>query len=159
MNPSSPLSNNHQSSPGAAHLTVVETIYHVLDGGQPTVTEHRRSYQLLSQDSPLGPRRLTVGPEWQKLEQGWLSRLSVLHIENLEGTHFRVNPTPAELAQIEQLVVEVGFLASELTPDQVMPCWEIKPGRAFRGSPSPGKDIYLRCRNGSALCSLTLFPE
>lgn len=65
----------------AARIVVVETVYHQGAGGEPTCVEVKSSTQLTTDDQPY-QYDLQAGPEWKRLETGWLEKCSMLLISN-----------------------------------------------------------------------------
>lgn len=141
----------HQSS---SRITVVETVYHQTVPDQPTALESRFS-RFLASDEQVYVRRLTVGEDWQRLDTGWLKVASLLLVSNDEGRGQQVQPTDQERADIAARVIEVahGEYRSAILPD-----WLIPPGESLRGCPASLGNIWLRCRQGVARCTVVLFP-
>lgn len=110
-------------------------------------------------------RILRIGPEWQKLDPGWLQDASLLLLHNLEGTSLQVQPTPEERDEIAKRVIVVGVCneseyANMHDPEPVMlPFGFARPGRSLRLEPTELFQYRVRCANGTAKAVMHLFPR
>lgn len=140
-------------------LTVVETIYHQRGEKRPNYVEARYDFELGSTEQAY-QRELEVGPNWQKLDMGWVKNWSILHIKNEEGARIRklLNKTQQAVEQ-DNHTIEVGIkLANEDEDGEYQPLWVIPPSQDCRLQPFDPSLLYIRCRNGKADCTVTLFP-
>lgn len=141
------------AAPEISRFVVVESIYHQHHGRQPTGTEHRYQRWLSSNDQPY-VRELHLTEEWAPLDCGWLKSASLLHLHNIPPS-YKTYPTPGEAATNASKIIEVGLLVHP----PITVCFVVPPGETFRASPANLTPLYLRCRRGTANCTLTLFPE
>lgn len=98
-------------------------------------------------------RQLTVGPEWQALDCGWVERAGLMVLQNTEGKFPQVIPTEEERAAVAARVVELAY-----KPCPAFATWVVRPGAAHVGEPGDVKLLRVRCRSGTARCTLYLFP-
>ena len=149
----STLTSHQPQKKIADRVTVVETIYHQVQGEQPTTIESRYSRNLKT-DEQLYQRRFTVTEDWVLLDLGWAgNNISLLHISNEEGKFPHKIPTPEEIEEVARRVIEVSY-----APTSGMG-WSIPPGESIRGIPTRVESLFLRCVCGKAKCVLTLVPE
>lgn len=137
--------------PNQARITVIETIYFQSPDSQPIGTEDRTLITLDTDEQPY-IRNLTIGPEWKRLDAGWLETASLIHLRNNEGTYLDKHPTEEERAEMNGRIVEIAG-------DQTPPFALVRPGRSIRMEPYCLDSTFLRCCSGSAKCTLTIFPK
>jgi hypothetical protein len=163
-----------------ARLTVVEHSYYQSSekGRQPIAVNTGFCTEIDSDEEPYGPRRIIVGPEWRKLELGWMQNCSQLCLTNLAGTDLEVIPTPEERNAISKQVIEVGVLQTPDTDGVPRVFGWIRPGRSMRFEPYNLDAIMLRsqycipedtttylnkvwktCKPGSIKLSMSIFPQ
>lgn len=137
-----------------ARVTVVESVYHFLPKRQPQGSEVRYSRTLASAEQ-IYVRLMQIGPEWAKLDCGWVKAASMLVLSNEEGKGLDRVPTPAQRAETAARVVELATTTPEgaLVSTDLVP-----PGESLRRIPSELGWIWVRCRTGTALVTLTLVP-
>lgn len=135
-----------------ARVTVVESVYHFLPNRQPGGRELRHSRVLASHEQRY-ERTFRVGPEWQRLDPAWVKEASLFLLENEEGKGLTKIPSPAQRAEIDARIVEVG--AGKDGPSLVTDL--VPPGQSIRRIPAD-LNIWLRCRSGEAEVTLTLVP-
>jgi hypothetical protein len=138
-------------------LGVVETVYLQRPGGQPVSVESRFSRRLLSDEQPY-LRQFKVGPEWTLLDRGWLTECSCLVLSNEEGRFHQVQPTPEERDAALRKVVEVGVCFNDDMRDLIYRFAVVRPLESGRFEPADLAAIRIRCLDGPAKVSLTLFP-
>jgi len=137
----------------ADRVTVVETIYHQVQGEQPTTIDSRYSRNLETNEQ-LYQRRFTVAEDWTLIDLGWAGKnVSLLHISNEEGRFPHNIPTLEELEEAAKRIIEVSYV-----PTSGMG-WSIPPRESMRGLPTKVESLFLRCACGKAKCILTLVPE
>jgi hypothetical protein len=158
--------------PAGASLTVTgQCVYLSPDLDAPVVAPLRFCRPLLTAEQPYGPRRLTVGGEWQALDRGWLAEAgaSFLVLAN-DAPTFAVIPSAGQRAEAAAKVVEVYFapptpadagtrtMFSPKPPDRTpFAALLIHPGEQQPMTPGGG-EILVRCRAGEARCTLHLYP-
>lgn len=136
-----------------SRITVIGTVYFQEAEQQPVAVESAHSRVCEADEQPY-PRRFEVGEEWTPLPDGcWVSEASVMVLANAEGRGGRRNLTPAESEVVASHVVEVSF-SGGATADAV-----IVPRDDMRVAPANLSAIRLRCRSGTARCSVTIFPK
>jgi hypothetical protein len=133
-------------------LHVTEVLYHLVPGQEPVALPRRVNRSLGSGEQAFGPRRLTVGESWERLDCGWVERCAMLSIGNEEDRLAR-RPSPEQAAALAGRVVEVGqgesFAVTNVVP----------PGESVRLIPPNLKDVWLRCRQGKAAVVVLAVPE
>lgn len=133
----------------AGYVTVVETVYHQVVNQQPMGIPHNFQVALESDAVP-NVRRVSVTGEWQPIDLGWIEKPSMIHIVNEEGRRFSRNPSEAERLSVAERVVEVGYEGAAFL--------EVRPGRSERLTPVDAGRLRVRCRSGSAVCTVTVYP-
>lgn len=132
-------------------------------------------------------RTITVGEEWQVLELGHLKACSLMVLVN-EATRWDRNPTDAQRLEAASRIIELShgspitaplddggpkaaaglrtmFSAPLSSSGKGPPAGAyrvdrlIYPGEHDKGVPADLSSIRLRCRRGTARCTLYLFPE
>lgn len=134
-------------------LAVVENIYFIPPGEQPTGISNRHERKLLSDEQPY-IRHAKLGVEWTKLDTGWLKKGSTLAIRNEEGLALQTIPTDEQTQEIDAKVIEVS-----LRGDGVVDLLLLPRGDSCRFCPLNPETIFLRCRRGKARVNITLYPE
>lgn len=138
-----------------ARLSVVElTYYQLMEGGQPTCVDVRFSRWLHTEEQPC-IRKLVATEEWETIKGNWVEDVSMVVIENHTGKGRQTIPTPEEKAFVESQVIEIGF---ETFPS-IYIALLVHPGEAVRFAPNDFKALRLRCRNGEAKYTATVFPK
>lgn len=132
-------------------LTVVEQVsYQGEESG--VVGSHAAYSRRLKTDEQPWVREFTLGDQWKPLECGWIEACGLMTLKNKGLT----------------ATVELCFLP----PDDLGPrtnwsppkrepsadCY-LPPGESMRVVPADVKRLRVRCREGSARCALTLYPE
>lgn len=145
--------------PSLTNIAVVEVVYCRRPGEEPTAVESRFSRWVHTTEQPW-TRRFNVGADWQPLDCGWVEQASLLHLANNEGKNLRFVPTKEEEEQTQAKVVEVGLsiLTTEADRELVEPGWVVFPKETMRVQPIDLSRLRVRCRSGTARCTLTLFP-
>lgn len=146
-----------QARDGKAHIALIITHAHQIPGERATGGTERSGRFLKTKDQPYGPRRLTVGPEWQPLDTGWVKEPGLILITNEEGLpkHVQVNPTPAEAAAAEARVVEVALRTEQPVPFARVPF----RGECLMFTPIPGREYLLRCVAREAKVVVLCYPS
>ena len=151
------------AKPSPARLTIVSVVYHQPLGEEPHSFPHKISKPLTT-DEQAYTRKLKVTQEWQPIDIGWLTSLSLLLITNEEGK-YTTQPSEEEKLAISQRVLEVGIKVEGGYPLSVTypgptPIFLIGPGDSFSASPCNCKSLYLRCQNHSvAKVTINAFPK
>lgn len=136
-------------------LTVVEVVYHAIPGEDTTSLECRFG-RFLGTAEQRYQRRLAVGADWQPLDCGWLDAgAGMLSLKNDEGKFTQVYPTDRSLSEAAVRVVEIGLVVG----DSVHAFAVVRPRESARFEPSFLPALKIRCRSGSARCTLTAFPR
>lgn len=137
------------------HLVMVCQIYHQLLGSNPSLVEFRYARPLQS-DEQVYERSLKIGKSWQKIDSGWLDRVSLLVISNKEGEQQFTQPTREEVSQLATKTIEIGVQwPNEASPTSL---FIVRPGMVFQVEPNNLGVLYLRSERGPTKCSITLFP-
>ena len=135
-------------------LTLVTTINHEHRGDQPHSVDCRSSILLQTNDEAYSGRKLEVADCWKAIDLGWLSDTAgYISIENSEGKHFTLQPSPEEREDIAKRIVEVSFR----NPPQA--CVLVHPGMIQFCLPVAPSIVQLRCQHGKAKCRVTVFPR
>jgi hypothetical protein len=129
---------------------VVETSYHQIHGSQPSgLVESRFSGWISSDEQPYGPRFMNrVGPDWVKLDCGWVKKASMLFLKN----------EPQDKTLIGEAAVQVGLWVGQ---DHVVPFAEIPaefPSHSARFCPTDLDALYVRCLRGETRLTVTIYP-
>ena len=158
----------HTNRDRATILTVVETVYYQPYSEEARGYDSRYQRRLESKDEEPYQRRCKAGPEWQRIDIGWLAKsgkIGLLLIENREGTFRHINPTDEERQKAESLVLEVGILIGFDTNEAgkcvkvIEPIDRIQPRESRRSQPIRPDKLYIRCVNGEAKYLVTTIPN
>lgn len=135
-------------------LTVVEMVYVQTPNAGPVAVESRYGVWIESDEQPY-TRRLTVGPEWQPLDLGWLRDvpIALIHLSNEGYGRSLVTPTAEQSATLTEHIVEVSA-----TRQYVLFSY-LSPGESLRVPPPGVVDWYVRCPNGRSTCVLNVIPR
>lgn len=109
-----------------------------------------------SEDAPYQRPGLTVGPEWSKVDCGWVEDVGLLIVENLP-TRFGVRPSKAEQDEADAKMLEISFNGEEgndVRADLLLP-----PGEAILLTPTRARSIGIRCARGHTKVTITVFPK
>lgn len=134
-----------------ARLTVVESVHHVAADGTPT-TAGVPFQRWLDTDDPPYRRTGTASGEWSPLPVPDRDT-GVMVLANLRAVRATV-PTPGEAEAESACVLEVSFFDDGPIIHAI-----VRPGEDMRVEPADASSILVRCRNGSAKYSVTLFPR
>ena len=108
-------------------------------------------------------QRSRIGEAWVPIETGWLDgQCSMLHIENKEGRFTQVQPTEEQRAEAMARVVEIGTLIdmSPIGQGQVLGAEIlVRPLESCRFEPTSVSSLRLRCCQGQAKVTITVFPK
>lgn len=137
-------------------ITVVQQIYHQVQGNDPTVLDGGFTRWLDSDEQPF-LRKCKASEGWQKLEVGWIEQAGQLTIVNGAGKpHNFVQPSEEEKKAEGLKVLEVGIEVD----GNVVPCWQVPPGENLRAMPlCELSRIMVRCRQGEVRFSVFLIPK
>lgn len=142
------------------HLTVVETIHHQRANKSPvTLTT---SYDIpLDTGEQAYSRELTVGPEWQVLDTGWLKLWSLVVVKNHLPRIARTTPgAPPPIPQSrvsDPRTIQLGLRGKKGEfPTEVLLL--IPPGQDTRLYPVSAGRWMLRCPTDTE-CTVTVFPS
>lgn len=132
-------------------LVVTTAVYHQPFREQPVSVASRFVRELETNEQAFVRRRV-IDEEWQLLDCGWINRVaSYLLLVNEEGKHRQTIPTPEELADTAERVIEVSHNKLEAH-------WLILPGASMQGTPVNLHHLFLRCCKGTARLSIFLVP-
>lgn len=135
----------------ADRVTVVEQISHQRAGRNPISYPSSFTRELKTSEQPYS-REITVGPEWQPLDTGWIAECGQLSIVNKAGSFpYQRQPTKEQLEESAKQILEVGDRFSEFR-------WRIPAGESLRGFPSDAKLLFIRSQHGTITCIITLIP-
>ncbi len=156
-----------------ARLTCVDLVYHQILPEQPISVEARFARELKTDEERFS-RKQKLTEDWVPLETGWVKKASMLVLKNLPEERQTI-PTPAEKAEAESHVVEVGIkvMLSQIPSLRDMvadgfngvpafliaPMPEIPPGESCRFRPMDLGAIMVRCRKGECVLGVTVVPE
>lgn len=138
--------------PARDQLTVVETVYHLASGEEPTAAEVRFVRELETVEQPY-VRKLVIGEEWQPLDFGWVKDIGMFVLRNDEGAGLQTMPTDEERAAIMAKVLELGTAAWDNCR------WLIFPQDAFRATPKVIEGLVVRCLSGKAKATIYVYPR
>lgn len=116
-------------------VTVVEHVYCETGDGVSTHAPYQFNYQLKSEDQAY-IRRKKIGQDWEQVEFGWLTQVSMLVIEN-------VGPPPTGFNLNEKQKMQVADLVIELSTGDITIC-KIPVGQSVR-IPNPSNQLFIRC--------------
>lgn len=137
-------------------VTVVEQLYHRAFGDQPVQFESRWSRELNSSEQAY-ERRLTIGDQWEDFDAGWIKRVGMFAIRNEEGRNLQRIPTEEERDKINEKVVEIFFVSEGTSAPFPEAHLFVYPGETAKGCPAV--KMKVRCRSGSARCTVFIIPE
>lgn len=140
-------------------LTVLHTIYHQQSDEGPTVCNGQYVRNLETDEQPSGPRSFKVGFEWIPIPKGWIEECSIVCLENLEGRNLQVRPTVEEQAEIDSRIIEIAFLSTTSPQHPPDPSLLLSPREMLPLTPVSVSMVRVRCQNGTAKCSVTMFPR
>lgn len=142
-------------------ITITENVYHRASPGESASGDAFAFVRKLeSDDQPYGPRTMKIGEVWQPLSFGWLEDgVGLILLENKEGikSFIQVRPTPEQLAEALDKIIEIGFCTEDVEP--AFPAMLLLPGEPQRLTPALTSKVWLRCRHGEAKCLVTLYPK
>lgn len=162
-------------------VVVVSRVHHRDVDGKVKFVTSRFARELTSVEDCV-IRRVVVGEEWVKVDTAWVSPAGYMFIENQGGKPYQVIPTPEQMEEARSRIIELGYVAvpipvlpegrspprtqwdkpREILPitmtPRIEPMWEIVPGESMQGKPTPGRDIYMRCRNGQVTVNIMALP-
>lgn len=170
-----PINYQHQG-----RLVVKPLIYHQLDNEQPTLAELPTVVRQLTSDEQPWSRDFKVAQEWKPLRGCWLLEedkpTSLLILTNREGKFTQIVPSPEEVRQAGELVVEV-MLAKPVQDKSLergtrpLDSFEmgeehftvhrpllLVPGGLLVLEPSDLAGVHLRCQAGQARCTAWVYP-
>lgn len=136
-------------------VTVIQQVYHHQPGMQPAVVEVKSARWLDSEEQAYD-RNVSVGPDWSGIDSGWVPSPSMAVLYNREGVNLSAVPSAAELDALKAKVVEVGFAPGDTPPSAAL---LVPPGEAQVMAVADVRTLRVRCRSGSARCTLTLIPS
>lgn len=137
---------------------VGSVIYQSFAGGEATTATIRYSRDLGLGDEQEYSRRLKAGPEWSKLDCGWVKEAAALIIDNQEGVGLAVNPSPEEEQGIASRTILIG-VGSGSGANLVIPFGIIRPGEQAPFTPPDLRNLYVRCLSpDGAKFTLNVFP-
>ena len=131
-------------------LTVVEHVYHQIQGDAPTSIEAKYSTPLES-DEQVYTRQTIATETPEQLDIGWIKDWQLLIIENNAGKNLQKIPTEEQKQDIAQRVIQI---TSGDTPIAL-----IYPGTSARFCPADLKSLDVRCLHGSARYVLHIIPS
>lgn len=142
--------------PKTTRLISTEMLYYHPVDDDPMSVNPKFVRNVSSDESPYGPKKVQVGPDWAPLDAGWVKKISILLLENVRPLR-QVYPTLQEKDEEESKVVEIGAALGDL----VVQTQEILMGETLKISPCLGDitGMRVRCRKGSTLAKLTVFPS
>ncbi len=124
-------------------LVVVGSVHYQSFAGDETLTASLRFARELGTGDAQGyVRRLRVGPEWQRLDLGWVTEAAAVVVDNPEGSGLSINPTPEEAAEIGARGVLLGVKDGL---GNVLPFAVIRPGEQHVHTPPDTRNLYARC--------------
>lgn len=128
-----------------AFLAVVGTVYYQPVNGQPSGVPRNFQIPIYTDQDPL-IRRVPIGQEWQPLDKGWLSEVGFVEVFNEAGVGLAVHPSEEAKQNLSNQIVEVGGIV-------------VRPGCAARFEPVDFASLKIRCRNGTVVCAVSLWPK
>lgn len=115
-----------------ARLTVVESVYHQINGEQPTIVDPGYTVPIKSDEQPY-IRRLTITDSWQPLDCGWINKASLLVLQNTERD-------PSKRIELSNGVY-------------------IPVGASVRLYVNDIHELKIRCVEGNGRAVINLYPE
>lgn len=136
-------------------LTVVQSVYH-----QPSMEEEAQGANsvltlITGSDEQIYTRlKVSVAEEWSEIDTGWIDTPILILIQNITGSHYKVNPTEQQVKEDRRKVLEVSFKPQHETFRLIYPgCF----GDLMQ-PPSKSKNLVIRCQQGSTKYNLFAFP-
>ncbi len=124
-------------------LVVVGSVHYQSFAGDETLTASLRFARELGTGDAQGyVRRLRVGPEWQRLDLGWVTEAAAVVLDNPEGSGMSINPTPEEAVDVGARGVLLGVKDGL---GNVIPFAVIRPGEQHVHTPPDTRNLYARC--------------
>ena len=146
-----------------ASITVVEQVYFRNENGSYGKCFDSSFKRSVNNDEQVyGPRTIEVSEQWQQLDLGWFteevhgysnlkSPIGVIILANEEGKFTQRMPTEEMKREAQAKVIEISF--NSLSPDLHIPATE-----SARISPLDPCNVKVRCRKGTARCTITILP-
>ena len=142
-----------------SRLVVVEQVVWQAPNEQPAPCESRFSRWLESSDQAYGPRTLSVGVEWQKLDTGWVSVAGMMVLAN-RSTDKAATVELGLWVPLPEHILE-DRVPGNPSNSQVVPLCTIPCGESRR-EPNPHDLTHLRVRIlgvTSGKYAITLIPR
>lgn len=132
-------------------ITVVEMVCHQQENSEPHALESRFCRPIENSEQPYS-RSFVVGETPKKLidKYCWVENPGMIHVSNDEGNRLSLTPTSEETTEIEDRIIEIYNEGSR--------GWLVPPREPFRGTPVDWQTLMIRCLNGEAHYTLTVFP-
>ena len=137
-------------------LTVAGNMYYQIPGSDAVHIPLKYDRGILTPEQPYERSpRIGIGNYWTQLDLGWFKdgNVGTIIIRNLEKPHASGYP------QESDLVIELGYGDQEPNDDLDRRHFKIPPGECQPVYPSHPQELYIRCKNGTALYSITVLPQ
>lgn len=139
-----------------SRITIVETVSFQPLSSEAVSFQNSSSKILDTEEQPF-VRKAKLGPDWAKVEKGWIQRASLMLLTNEEGKTFQVQPSAEQLEEVSSRIIEV-FFGSQPYPDTAPHCL-VFPTMSLRITPNDIDSVFVRCKGvGGAKYTLLLTP-
>ena len=137
-------------------VMVQEQVYHQEPHREATVLADKPFMRWLDSDEQPYQRKGRAGPEWKKLDLGWLDGQGVglVVVANETGRDAMVNPTKGEAAALAAAVLTIGVQVG----DAVEPVADISPGESARFRPRKPGALRVMCESGECKFMASICP-
>lgn len=142
--------------PSRSRITIVEKVYFQSPDNPPRFVGD--SYVFSTNEGGEEPwsRSQLIGEEWERLDLGWLATkdISVIYLGNMAGKGLTAIPSPDEIKQRDEQIIEVSLYPTG-------PAFaKIRPGRTMRWEPPFGLPVFrVRSRSGKIKLAVAAFPS
>ena len=140
-------------------LTIIDTIYHRVQGENPSEIRNTHFQELTSEEQQPYKRQCRVSESGALLDLGWFvdkpSQISYLHLSNDEGKFLTVNPTDEERSAVAAKVLFLSFRKD----GRDTPFCQIVPGDSLRLNPTDIASLHLSSASGTTRFTITVYPK
>jgi hypothetical protein len=159
--PETPTSPGSKSVP-RSRIVVTQQFYHQTGNEQYSAQVGNFVRWIANDEAVYDPKRkVKATTQWQPIDTGWVKRIGLLVISNLNPkTPMRAESVDGKAGTLEVCLSAevdeqpddgVGMWAKTKSTVRYTPHMLIPPGEAYPLVPMPGNTIHVRCREGECL--------
>lgn len=138
-------------------VTIVDSIYHSVQGQDPVSFEFRFNIKLDSDEQIYVRSRIKCPSKWIPLDTGWIEDCSVLIIENKGWSEQQYIPTEKEEIAERKRVVELAYVNKG--GRALHKPWIVPVGSTTKLFPSSLENLCIRCAYKETRISLIAIPK